>query len=249
MARIKFLLVCLLCLMAGGCASTHELTNDPRDPWERFNRGVFAFNDGLDRAILKPAAKGYRAISPEFVETGVNNFFSNLEDFIVALNNFLQFKFGDGVSDVGRIGINSTIGLLGFIDVASHIGLEKHDEDFGQTLGYWGVGTGPFIMLPFLGPSNLRDGPSIIANSAIHPVYKPWPWLVELNDKELIALLGLDIVRKRTNLLYVEEKTEEISRDRYVFIRDAFIDNREFLVNDGNLTLDENLYDELEEEE
>jgi len=248
MARIKYLLV-ILCLIAGGCASTEELTNNPGDPWERFNRSVFAFNDGLDRAVLKPAARGYRAVSPEFVETGVNNFFSNLQDFIVAFNNALQLKLGNAASDVGRIGINSTIGLLGFIDVASRIGLQKHDEDFGQTLGYWGVGTGPFIMLPLLGPSNMRDGPSIIANSAIHPIYKPWPWLVELNDTELIALFAFDSVRKRTNLLKVEESIEEITHDRYVFIRDAFLDNREFLVNDGKLTLDEDLYDELDEEE
>ncbi len=103
-------------------------------------------------------------------------------------------------------------------------------------------------MLPFLGPSNFRDGPSIIANSAVHPIYKPWPWLIELKDEEIWAMLGVDIVRRRANLITLEEKTDEISRDRYVFIRDAYLDNREFLVNDGNLTLDEDLYDELEDE-
>ena len=248
MARYIYLLI-ILCLIASGCASTHELTNDPRDPWEGFNRSMHAFNDGLDRAVLKPAAKGYRAISPDFVETGVNNFFWNLQDFRNALNNGLQFKFGRAVSDVGRICVNTTIGLLGFIDVASKMGLQKHNEDFGQTLGYWGVGTGPYIVLPILGPSNLRDGPSKIADSAVHPIYKPWPWLIELNDTELIALFAFDGVRKRTNLLALEEKIEEMPHDKYVFIRDAFLDNREFLVNDGNLTLDEDLYDELDEEE
>lgn len=243
-----YILLCL-CLLAGGCASTDELTNDPGDPFERYNRTMHNINDGLDRAILKPVAKGYRAVSPEFVETGVNNFFWNLQDFRNALNNGLQFKIGKAFSDVGRICVNTTIGLLGFIDVASKFGLEKHDEDFGQTLGYWGVGTGPYIVLPLLGPSNLRDAPSIIADSAAHPIYKPWPWLIELNDTELLALFAVDGVRKRANLLKLEEKVEEIARDEYIFIRDAFLDNREFLVRDGNIELDEDLYDELDEDE
>jgi len=238
----------LMCLMAAGCASTQELTDDPRDPLEKYNRSIHSFNDSLDRAVLKPVAKGYRAISPKFIETGVNNFFFNLQDFRISINNALQFKFGRAASDVGRIGINSTIGLLGFIDVASKMGLRKHDEDFGQTLGYWGVGTGPYIVLPFLGASTLRDAPTIIPDAAVHPIYKPWPWLIELKDIELLAFYGVDSIRKRTNLLKLEEKVDEISRDRYVFIRDAFLDNREFLVNDGNLTLDEDLYDELEDE-
>ena len=147
MSRSIFLLL-IISLFAGGCASSSSLTNDPRDPLEGFNRGVHGFNHAVDTALLKPVAQGYRFITPNFVETGVGNFFSNLGHLNVAFNNTLQFKFLDAASDIGRIIINSTIGLLGFIDVASELGLEKHDEDFGQTLGAWGVGSGPYLVLP-----------------------------------------------------------------------------------------------------
>ena len=149
----------LIALMSGGCATSPEYTADARDPWQGFNRNVYSFNDALDRTYLVPAAELYRGVTPDFAEQGVHNFFANLGDVGVAFNNTLQFKFLDAASDVGRIIVNSTIGLLGFMDVASRMGLEKHDEDFGQTLGYWGMGTGPYVMLPFFGPSNLRDGP------------------------------------------------------------------------------------------
>lgn len=242
MARRIFLLI-LISLIAGGCASTQELSNDPRDPLEGFNRAVYTFNDTLDHTLLTPLAIGYRAITPEFAETGINNFYANLNDFIVAANNILQFKFGAATSDVGRIVVNSTIGLLGFIDVASKMGLRKHDEDFGQTLGYWGVGTGPYIMLPFLGPSNFRDGPSIVVDWFFWPLN--WS---DLKNSERNALLALDIIRIRAELLKLEEKTEELARgDRYIFIRDAFLDRREFLVNDGEISVDDDIYQDLED--
>ncbi len=243
MARRIFLLI-LISLIAGSCASTQELSNDPRDPWEGFNRAVYTFNDTLDHTLLTPLAIGYRAITPEFAETGINNFYANLNDLIVALNNYLQFKFGAATSDVGRILVNSTIGLLGFIDVASKMGLRKHDEDFGQTLGYWGMGTGPFIMLPLLGPSNLRDGPAKVPDWLVWP-----PTWADINNSERNLLTALDIISSRSELLKLEEKTEELARgDRYVFIRDAYLDRREFLVNDGEISADDDLYKELEDE-
>ena len=166
-ALISLLLISLLPIFGAGCATSPDYTADARDPWQGFNRKVYSFNDALDRAYLVPAAELYRGVTPDFAEKGVHNFFANLGDVGVAFNNTLQFKFLDAASDLGRIVVNSTIGLLGFMDVASRMGLEKHDEDFGQTLGYWGMGSGPYIMLPFLGPSNLRAGPGKIVDNIV----------------------------------------------------------------------------------
>lgn len=242
MSRIRYSLLSLV-LLTSGCASSNTLTNDPKDPWEGFNRGVHGFNHTLDTAVLKPAAQGYQYVAPEFVEQGVTNFFSNLSDTTVAFNNALQFKFLDAASDLGRIVVNSTIGLLGFIDVASRMGLQKHKEDFGQTLGSWGVGTGPYIVLPFLGPSNLRDGPSRIVDTYTYPL----TW-VDLKIGERFGLSALNAVSDRANLLDLEKRSEELSRDRYVFLRDAYLDNRKFLVNDGEITADDSLYEGLDDE-
>lgn len=242
MAKNLSLLI-LVVLLGGGCATSPEFTADPRDPWQGFNRKVFSFNDALDRAFLVPAATGYRAVTPDFAEKGVSNFFSNLTDVVIAFNNTLQFKFLDATSDVGRIVVNSTIGLLGFLDVASRMGLEKHNEDFGQTLGYWGVGAGPYLMLPLFGPSTVRDTPGKVVDHFVYP-----PTWADIKNSERNLLFAVRLINTRAELLVLEEKTEELSRDRYVFIRDAYLDNREFLVNDGQLPTDEGLYDELEDE-
>lgn len=233
----------LILLVLSGCATSPNYTADERDPWQGFNRKVYVFNNALDQAFLVPAATSYRAVAPEFVEDGVSNFFSNLDDLNVAFNNTLQFKFLDAASDIGRIVVNSTIGLLGFMDVASRMGLDKHDEDFGQTLGYWGAGTGPYVMLPLLGPTNLRDGPGKVVDSLVYP-----PTWVDIKSSERVGLFALDLVSTRAGLLQLEERAEELSRDRYVFIRDAYLDNREFKVNDGQISSDDDLYDELEDE-
>ena len=142
--RTSFLLGLLSLALLGGCAST----NNPRDPLEPFNRAIYQFNDGLDKAIMKPVATVYKEVLPEFARTGVTNFFNNLYDIITALNNLLQGKISDAVSDVGRLAVNTTIGVAGLIDVATEIGLEKHKEDFGQTLGRWGIGDGPYLQRP-----------------------------------------------------------------------------------------------------
>lgn len=233
----------LIALFSGGCATSPEVTADPRDPWQGFNRSVYSFNNALDQAFLVPAAASYRAVTPDVAEKGVHNFFSNLDDLNVAFNNTLQFKFLDAASDVGRLLVNSTIGLLGFLDVASRLGLEKHNEDFGQTLGYWGVGSGPYIMLPFLGPTNLRDGPGRVVDTLVYP-----PNWADIKTSERNGLFALDLVNTRAELMDLEEKAGDLSRDRYVFIRDAYLDNREFLVNDGQLSIDDDLYDDLEDE-
>lgn len=242
MTKILTFLI-LIALLDSGCATSPEQTADARDPWQGFNRSVYSFNNALDQTFLVPAATGYRAVTPDFAEKGVHNFFSNLGEVGVAFNNTLQFKFLDAASDVGRLVVNSTIGLLGLIDVASRMGLEKHDEDFGQTLGYWGMGSGPYIMLPFLGPSNLRDGPGKLVDTYFWPLN-----YVDLKTSERIGLTALDVINTRAELMLLEEKASELSRDRYVFIRDAYLDRREFLVNDGQLSVDEDLYDDLEDE-
>ena len=153
--KLTLRLACLALFMSllGGCA----MGRNPADPLEPLNRGVYQFNEAVDNAIVKPVAQVYRAVIPQFVRSSVSNFFANINDVIVALNNLLQGKFTAAYSDFGRIAINSTLGLGGLFDIASEAGIEKHEEDFGQTLGYWGIGNGPFLMLPVLGPSTVRD--------------------------------------------------------------------------------------------
>ncbi len=240
--RHLFLLMLMLSVMVSGCTSTQQLSSDPRDPWEGFNRGVYGFNDALDQVFLTPVATGYRAVAPEFVETGVSNFFANINDIGVALNNALQFKFLDAASDIGRVLVNSTVGLLGFVDVASHMGLQKHEEDFGQTLGYWGVGSGPYVVLPFFGPSNLRDTPGKAVDMVLWPLNQ-----ADIKTSERNGFFVLNAVSKRAELMQLEEKTEELIRDRYVFIRDAYLARREFLVNDGEVSVDVDFYEESED--
>ena len=235
------LLVATLLLLSG-CASTQYVESD-RDPWQGFNRTIYGFNDGLDRAILKPAAQGYKAIAPDFVETGVRNFFENLDDVSVAVNNLLQGKVSSSLSDVGRVLINTTIGVLGLFDVASSMGLTKHDEDFGQTLGVWGMDSGPYIVWPLFGPSTLRDSPSLVVDRIL---LDPLTY-VELKTLERVGIIAIDAVSVRAELLSLEETVDEISTDRYTFIREAYLDRREFLVNDGAAVGDDDLYDELEE--
>jgi phospholipid-binding lipoprotein MlaA len=243
MAKFCVVLLCLAAVMLNGCASKQYIA-DERDPWQGFNRTVYGFNDGLDRAILKPAAKGYQAVAPDFVETGVRNFFDNLDDISVAVNNLLQGKVSNSFSDIGRLAINSTIGILGLFDVASSMGLTKHDEDFGQTLGAWGMDSGPYIVWPLFGPSTLRDSPSLVVDRVL---LNPLTY-VEIKTGERIAIVALDVVSVRAELLSLEETVDEISTDKYTFIREAYLDRRDFLVNDGSPPEDTDLYDELDEE-
>ncbi|MEK6593813.1 MAG: VacJ family lipoprotein [Pseudomonadota bacterium] len=224
--RFRALLICgLISLtMLGGCAST----GNPRDPIEPFNRGVYQFNDALDKALLKPAAEAYRGVLPQFVRTGVSNFFSNINDVIVALNNLLQGKLIDAVSDVGRIVVNSTAGLLGVLDVATELGLEKHDEDFGQTLGYWGMGDGPYLVLPLLGPKNLRDTVGLIVDYKTDPI----TYIDPTRDRNIVQ--GVRIINRRSELLETSKILEAAALDPYEFVRDAYLQRRRNLVHDGS---------------
>lgn len=225
-------LACVLAL--SGCATA----TDPRDPLEPINRGIYKFNDAVDKAVLKPVAQGYRAVLPQPVRTGVTNFFSNIEDVLIALNNLLQFKFQAAASDVARVAFNTTFGIAGIFDVATSFGLEKHDEDFGQTLGYWGIGDGPFLMLPLLGPSNLRDTVGLAAYYQLDPVLN----LDHVPTRNTLSVLRF--VNRRAQLLDAEKVLDEAALDPYTFLRDAYIQHRRSLVYDGNPPREKLLDDE-----
>lgn len=208
----------------GGCATT---ANNPKDPYEGFNRAMFAVNEGLD-VVIKPVAQGYDAAAPLPVKTGIGNFFGNLYDVWTAFNNFLQGKGGDGISDVGRVLINSTLGIGGVFDVASEMGLEKHVEDFGQTLGKWGVGDGPYFYWPLIGPRTTRDTFGWAVDS-----YADLVWRID-DVPVRNSLAGVRYIDLRASLLPTDKVVEEAAFDKYIYIRDAYLQNRRSEINDGN---------------
>ena len=209
-----------------GCASGPY--PDPRDPLEDLNRAVFSFNDFLDRAALEPLALAYRAITPDPVDRGVTNFFNNLSDVGSAINNLLQLKVGRAFSDVGRVAANTTLGILGLFDVASNMNLPRYNEDFGQTLGVWGFGAGPYLVLPLFGPSSGRDAVGLVGDYFTDPVT-----YIE-DDTVRWGLRGLNVIDTRADLLSVSRVLEQAALDRYSFVRDAFLQRRQNLVYDGN---------------
>ncbi|TAN76905.1 MAG: VacJ family lipoprotein [Gallionella sp.] len=217
-------LLALAAIALAGCASTRA--TNPSDPLEPFNRGVYQFNDTVDKAITKPVAQGYNAVMPVPGKIMVSNFFSNLDDFIVAVNDLLQFKFSQAASDGSRFLFNSTFGVFGLFDVASR--LEKHNEDFGQTLGHWGVGNGPYIVLPILGPSTLRDGAGLYADSRPSMIRRT----EHMRTRNKMYLTKA--INHRAQLLDQEKILDEAAIDRYEFIRDAYLLRRKSLVYDGN---------------
>jgi phospholipid-binding lipoprotein MlaA len=217
--------IALVAVALTGCASTHA--KNPADPFESFNRGVYTFNDTLDKAVAKPVAQGYNKVMPDTGKILVTNFFSNLNDVIVTANDFLQFKFTQGLSDGMRVLVNSTVGVGGLVDVAS-MHLEKHNEDFGQTLGYWGMTSGPYLMLPILGPSSFRDGIGEIADSQISVLPRTYP----VRTRNQLYLTRA--VSRRAELLSGENVMDGAIIDRYAFIRDAYTQRRQSLVYDGN---------------
>ncbi|WP_233998852.1 VacJ family lipoprotein [Microbulbifer pacificus] len=196
-----------------------------RDPWEGFNRAMFRFNDTADRWFLKPVAISYRQITPIFMQSGVSNFFSNLHEINNVLNDVLQWKWGQAGNDTGRFLVNSTVGIGGLFDVAQHMGLEPNDgEDFGQTLAVWGVSSGPYVVLPMLGPSTVRDFPGEVVQWYTNPLT-----YVDKNSIEY-TLKMVDVIQTRASLLQAESL---LQGDRYVLLRDAYLQRREFLINDG----------------
>jgi phospholipid-binding lipoprotein MlaA len=226
--RAGALALCLAALLSG-CATTGGNV----DPFEPVNRVVFRFNDAVDEAVLQPVARGYRAVLPGPVRTGVTNFFSNLEDVWIGVNNVLQGKLSDGAKDFARFAFNSTFGLLGILDVSTDVNLPKHNEDFGQTLGWWGVGSGPYIVLPLLGPSTLRDGASLLVDTH-------GDFIVNLDHvRTRNSLYANRVVSTRSNLLDAGRVLDEASLDKYRFFRDAYLQRRRSLVYDGSPPLED----------
>lgn len=226
----KLILLGIVALMAAltGCATIDSDYRDPGDPFESYNRSMHRFNDGLDRAIFKPVARGYNAIVPDPVNRGVTNFFGNLADVTSAINNVLQLKIGRALNDVGRILVNTTLGVFGFMDVASNMNIPKSGEDFGQTLGVWGMGPGPYIVWPILGPRTGRDTIGMVVDWYTDPVY-----YVE-DDTVRWSLRGLRFVDARADLLGASRIMEEAALDPYAFLRDAYLQKRRDKVYDGN---------------
>ena len=229
----------LLALLAG-CATTNMGT--PGDPLERMNRATNRFNDAVDRAVLKPVATGYRDHVPQVIRTGVNNFLDNLAFTTTIVNDLLQLKLKDTLIDLGRFTVNTTLGIGGILDPATHFGIPRNDEDFGQTLGRWGVPSGPYLVLPFLGPSTIRDAPSIYAD--VKTDLRVGPYLDSTTEW---ALVGLSFVNRRAELLPFDASVDS-AYDRYAFIRNAWLQRREYQVKDGNVP-DDIPVDELEDPE
>jgi phospholipid-binding lipoprotein MlaA len=218
----------MLLLLANGCATSSGEERDPRDPFEGFNRGIYSFNETVDVYVAQPVARAYVKVLHQEIRSRVGNFFSNVQDIFIGVNNFLQGKFVDGVNDWARFTFNTTFGLLGIHDVASEMGLEKHNEDFGQTFGRWGAGSGPYLILPFLGSSTVRDGTGLAID---------W-WVAPLTEVRPIALrntlYGVYFVNTRADLLEAGRILEEAALDKYVFQRDAYLQRRRSLIYDGS---------------
>ncbi|HEX2493054.1 MAG TPA: VacJ family lipoprotein [Steroidobacter sp.] len=223
----RLYLVLLFAVFGCGCAATPGRTHG-EDPWESWNRGVYKFNDVVDRATLKPIAKGYKKITPHWMRRGIANFFGNLETPATILNEVLQGKGKAALRDTGRFLLNSTVGVAGLFDVGTSVGLEANDEDFGQTLAVWGVGSGPYLTLPFFGPTTLRDAPARVFDFFLDPLdYADLSWQATWGKRALRA------VQSRAELLPLEP-TLQRTYDPYAFVRDAWVQQREFQIFDGN---------------
>lgn len=227
-----------LAVMLSACASIPPEQRTESDPWEPLNRPLYDFNTSLDKVTTKPLARGYRKIIPSPVRTGVSNFFDNITTPVSALNNFLQGKPRRGFSEVGRFVFNSTLGVGGLIDIASHGGMEKYREDFGQTAAVWGVPDGPYVMLPFMGPQTLRDAVLMPLDVISTPLYHYDN--TSVRDK----LYGLRIIDLRYQLLKAEKFLDD-SKDPYVTLRESYLQNRQYEVYDGDPPEDDDFYDEF----
>lgn len=216
----------ILLLVTTGCATTSKLSGDfnPDDPYEKSNRKVFEFNNKIDKLFLRPVTDFYDKATPEFAQTSITNFFANLDDIRISINNLLQGNVVESMSDITRFFINSIFGLGGFFDVASEMGLEKHSEDFGQTLGKWGAKSGPYLMLPFLGPSTTRDAFTFFGDTALAPA-------LSLDDNAArVGLISLDLINTYSAFTGIADIE---SKDQYAFLRDAYLERRKYEINDG----------------
>jgi phospholipid-binding lipoprotein MlaA len=228
-AKLKYALVIGFAAVLVGCASIPAgVEPSPNDPWEPFNRSVFEFNEGLDAYFLKPVVAGYRFVLPEFVRDGIYNFFSNYSDIYTALNNLLQGKPAYAFNDLMRVVVNTTFGLGGLIDMATPGGLEKHKEDWGQTFGVWGVPSGPYVVLPFFGPSSVRDTFGTVADLETDYLFKYIPDVGLRN-----SITALRVVNARNTYYEAGDLLDGAAIDKYSFMRDAYIQRREYQINEG----------------
>lgn len=226
-------LAVLFALTLSACASTGN-----NDPLEGMNRGIYKFNDVTDKAVIKPIAGAYKAVLPSPVRSGVNNFFGNLSTFVSVINDLLQFKFDKAMTGAGRFVINSTFGIAGLVDVASMDGIEKRNEDFGQTLGHWGMGSGPYLVLPFLGPSSARDTTGLVVDTI---AFDPISYVDDPATRN--SARALKILDKRAQLLPGSDLLDEAALDPYAFMRDAYFQRRQNQIYDGNVPeLEEDAY-------
>lgn len=220
----KSVFFAILVLGMNGCA----VNGDPRDPLEPMNRAIHNFNEGFDRTLLKPVAQGYDTVMPTFAKTSVRNFFSNLNDVTVLANDILQLKVEQGSRDFMRLALNSTLGLIGILDVAGEMGLQKHNEDFGQTLGSWGMGTGPYLVLPFLGPNDFRDTAGFYVDTEYTDIVRSHDDVAIRNP-----VIVLRAVSQRAELLDAKRAVDAAALDEYEFSRDLYLERRKSLVYDG----------------
>lgn len=231
--------------IAGGCTANSTAPDEEQaeevssvDPWEPMNRRIYRFNTTVDEHSLKPLAQGYEKVVPQLVRTGLRNFWTNLNGPLHIVNNFLQGQVRDGASESGRLLVNSTLGIGGLFDVATPMGFGRHEEDFGQTLAVWGVPDGPFVVVPFWGPQTLRDAAALPLDFLADPLFH------YSNDKERYALFSLRLLDIRARFLPLEDLLED-SYDKYVSIREAYLQNRRFEVHDGDPPQDDDFYDDF----
>ena len=228
-SKIKRVVLLVVTTALVGCASIPAgVEPSPHDPWESFNRSVFEFNEGLDAYLLKPVVAGYRFILPEFIRQGIYNFFSNYSDIYTALFNLLQGRLDYAFNDLMRVAVNTTMGLGGLLDLATPGGLEKHKEDWGQTLGVWGVPAGPYVVLPFFGPSNVRDAFGTVADLESDYLFRFLPDVALRN-----SVTGLRVVNARNTYYEAGDLLDGAAIDKYSFMRDAYIQRREYQINEG----------------
>lgn len=227
MLKKRFSILLIACLFLSACTSIPKEARVKHDPWESYNRTIYNFNTAVDNTIMKPVAKGYKKITPDIVEKGVGNVFTNIGEIPDAINNLLQLQLKDSVISTSRFLVNSTLGIYGIFDIAKLFGLKEKDEDFGQTLGKWGIANGPYFVLPFLGPSTVRDAAGVGVDLTIDP-------LVELNPTEhRIALYALRFIDTRASLLNATEFLDDAALDPYVFLRESYLLQRQNAILDG----------------
>ncbi len=226
-----FTMVIVIILSASLSLNTNNAYSSEDDPLEPLNRAVFGFNEVIDDALLEPVAKGYRAITPDPVEDSVSNFFNNLGEINTIINSTLQLKLDKTVSSSARFVINSTVGVFGLFDVATNLGIERHREDFGQTLGHYGVPAGPYLVLPFFGPSTFRDAPGFYADIAVEKSISPVH--TELHHEERQLIQATNVIDTRANLLQATKILDTAAKDKYIFLRESYLQKRTKMIADG----------------